>query len=141
MAHCLRLVLQDAGATSVEVRLKDYGETLLEVIDNGSGVSPENYVGLTRKYHTSKISEFDDIWAVASFGFRGEALSSLCELAGSFQVTTRTRDESVGTKISYQQDGSIASRSGVARAVGTTVEVGNLFLVRLAACLRQDHFR
>lgn len=63
-----------------EVRLKDHGADLLEVIDNGSGVEPENFQALTLKHFTSKISDFTDVATVETFGFRGEALSSLCAL-------------------------------------------------------------
>ena len=64
-----------------EVRLREHGSELVEVSDNGSGVEEENFEGLTLKHHTSKISDFSDLEVgVATFGFRGEALSSLCAL-------------------------------------------------------------
>ena len=66
---------------SPEVRLKEHGSELVEVVDNGSGVSKENFEALTLKHHTSKISDFSDLEVgVSTFGFRGEALSSLCSL-------------------------------------------------------------
>lgn len=70
----------DAGATNIDLRLKDYGMDLIEVSDNGCGVEEENFEGLTLKHHTSKIQEFADLTQVETFGFRGEALSSLCAL-------------------------------------------------------------
>jgi DNA mismatch repair protein PMS2 len=64
-----------------EVRLREHGLDLVEVSDNGSGVSEENFEALTLKHHTSKIKDFSDLEVgVATFGFRGEALSSLCAL-------------------------------------------------------------
>lgn len=51
----------DAGATKVDVKINDYGVTSFEVTDNGSGIVPENYEGLTAKYHTSKITNFQDL--------------------------------------------------------------------------------
>lgn len=54
-----------------QVRLKDYGAALIEVADNGCGVSPADFEALTRKYHTSKISDFGDLEGVTTFGFRG----------------------------------------------------------------------
>ena len=63
-----------------EVRLKDYGSDLIEVVDNGHGVEKENFAGLTLKHHTSKLRDFTDLVGVETFGFRGEALSSLCAL-------------------------------------------------------------
>lgn len=102
--------LKDAGAKHVEVKLKESGLELIEVSDNGSGISPSNYEGLALKYHTSKLSTFSDLSGVTSFGFRGEALSSLCELAGSFTVTTRTKNETVGVKLSFRRDGKLVQK-------------------------------
>lgn len=82
--------------------------------------------GLTLKYHTSKISEFSDLQTLSSFGFRGEALSSLCALA-DVSVTTRTKEEAVGARLSYDRSGTLTSQESVARAVGTTVAVAKLF--------------
>ncbi|CAN4091434.1 unnamed protein product [Withania somnifera] len=70
----------DAGATSIRVSLKDYGAESFQVIDNGCGISPHNFKVLALKHHTSKLSDFPDLQSLATFGFRGEALSSLCAL-------------------------------------------------------------
>lgn len=70
----------DAGARSVEIKLKENGADLVEVSDDGHGVEPHNFEALTLKHHTSKIRDFSDLSAVETFGFRGEALSSLCAL-------------------------------------------------------------
>ena len=70
----------DAGATNIDVRLKEGGSELLEVVDNGSGVEPRNFDALTMKHYTSKLRDFSDLASVGTFGFRGEALSSLCAL-------------------------------------------------------------
>ena len=99
----------DAGATHVDVKLREYGATSIEVTDNGSGINEENYIGLTAKYHTSKLSTFEDLRSVTSFGFRGEALSSLCELSGSFVVTTRTPEQAAAVKLTYDRTGALLS--------------------------------
>ena len=71
----------------LEVRLREHGLDLVEVSDNGSGVSEDNLEALTLKHHTSKIREFSDLEVgVATFGFRGEALSSLCALWYTVQL-------------------------------------------------------
>jgi DNA mismatch repair protein PMS2 len=70
----------DAGTTNIEVRLKNWGADSLEVVDNGFGVLPENFAALALKHHTSKLNVFADLVGVETFGFRGEALSSLCAL-------------------------------------------------------------
>lgn len=93
----------DAKAGHVEVKLKESGWESIEVSDNGSGISPKDYQALTLKYHTSKISGFADLRGVSSFGFRGEALSSLCEISGSFEVTTRTANQDMGVRLKYDR--------------------------------------
>ncbi|CAI5532442.1 unnamed protein product [Closterium sp. Naga37s-1] len=118
----------DAGATSVEVRLKDFGAELIEVADNGCGVAPPNWQALTLKYHTSKITHFSDLQSLSSFGFRGEALSSLCALA-DVTITTRTANEPIATRLVFDHSGKLlpGPREQVARAVGTTVSVAKIF--------------
>ena len=117
----------DAGATSVEVKVKECGADWIEVSDNGSGIDPSNYASIALKHHTSKLAEFADLNNVTSFGFRGEALNALCELSGSFTVTTKQATEQIGTKLIFAKDGSVSSEQPVARATGTTVVVNNLF--------------
>lgn len=116
----------DAGATSVEIRLKEYGSELIEVADNGHGIYPQDYESVMLKYHTSKLSCFEDLANVSSFGFRGEALSSLCALA-DVSVVTRTADEECGAKLSFDASGKLVSKVPTARAVGTTVAVQGIF--------------
>eukprot|EP00741_Cyanophora_paradoxa_P000117 tig00000057_g112.t1 len=116
----------DAGATSIEVRLKDYGADQFEVADNGSGVDPANYKSLALKHWTSKIRRFEDLESVASFGFRGEALSSLCAMS-TLVVTTRTAGHEIGARIEFEQSGNVAKQSPAAREVGTTVTVSGIF--------------
>ncbi|KAI0823883.1 hypothetical protein BC628DRAFT_1382209 [Trametes gibbosa] len=119
----------DAGATNIEVRFKDQGLESFEVIDNGSGISPADYDSIALKHHTSKLSSFTDLEIVATFGFRGEALSSLCALAQSVSVTTATSAEApAGTVIEFERTGKAKSRKGkAARQRGTTVTVTGLF--------------
>eukprot|EP00116_Pleurobrachia_bachei_P002005 sb/3462267/ len=114
----------DAHSTSVQITFRDYGKVSIEVSDDGSGISPENFGGLTLKHHTSKIRDFEDISEVGTFGFRGEALSSLCAL-GDLSVTTSTGG--AGSQIKYNHEGSIVSQSTCARGRGTTVTIENLF--------------
>ncbi|KAH9886499.1 hypothetical protein C8Q73DRAFT_748955 [Cubamyces lactineus] len=119
----------DAGATTIEVRFKNYGLESFEVIDNGSGIAPADYDSIALKHHTSKLSSFTDLEAVTTFGFRGEALSSLCALAESVSVTTATAAEApVGTVIEFERTGKTKERKGkAARQRGTTVTVSGLF--------------
>jgi len=81
---------------------------------------------LALKYHTSKLKNFADLTSVATFGFRGEALSSLCALA-KLSVVTRTVGDRAATRLCYDQNGRILSQKGEARPVGTTVSLEELF--------------
>ncbi|XP_033631128.1 mismatch repair endonuclease PMS2-like [Asterias rubens] len=116
----------DAGATNIDIRLKDYGSEVLEVIDNGSGVENNNFQGLTLKHHTSKLRDFSDLSSVDTFGFRGEALSSLCALSNMIVVTCH-ESAAVGTRLEYDHDGRLVKQTPCPRQHGTTVTLQNLF--------------
>ncbi|XP_055534971.1 mismatch repair endonuclease PMS2 [Wyeomyia smithii] len=116
----------DAGATIVEIKLKEHGSELVEVCDNGSGVEERNFVAMTAKYHTSKLKEFSDLACIETFGFRGEALSSLCALA-DMVIITRHELAAHGTKLHLDNHGVIIRENPCARSVGTTVSLSNLF--------------
>lgn len=116
----------DAGATIVDIKLKEYGGDLIEVSDSGVGVHSDNFQGLTLKHHTSKLQDFSDLINVETFGFRGEALSSLCALS-DMTITTRHRDAAVGTRLDFDHNGKITKQSSQARQIGTTVTLQNLF--------------
>ena len=117
----------DAGGSKIEVRLKECGLDMLEVIDNGSGIKPEDYEALAGKHTTSKLAAFDDLTGLATFGFRGEALSSLCAISASVVIQTRTAEQLVGTKLTYDRTGALVARESCAREVGTTVTLTGLF--------------
>eukprot|EP00070_Physeter_catodon_P017964 XP_023977422.1 mismatch repair endonuclease PMS2 isoform X1 [Physeter catodon] len=116
----------DASATNIELRLKDYGVELIEVSDNGCGVEEENFEGLTLKHHTSKIQEFADLTQVETFGFRGEALSSLCALS-DVTISTCHTSAKVGTRLVFDHNGKILQKTPYPRPRGTTVSVQQLF--------------
>ncbi|XP_019441764.1 PREDICTED: DNA mismatch repair protein PMS1 [Lupinus angustifolius] len=116
----------DAAATTIEINLKDYGQQSLQVIDNGNGISPLNFKVLALKHHTSKLEGFHDLQSLTTYGFRGEALSSIAAMA-NLSVETRTVNESIGSNLSFDHSGVLISESKIARKVGTTVTVKNLF--------------
>ncbi|KIJ19584.1 hypothetical protein PAXINDRAFT_69419, partial [Paxillus involutus ATCC 200175] len=118
----------DAGATNIEVRFQNYGLKAIEVVDNGSGIAPKDYDSLALKHYTSKLSSFEDLSRVLTFGFRGEALSSLCALSDGFSVSTATSSEApMGTILEMDRNGKVRNKCKVARQRGTTVTVTNLF--------------
>ncbi|KAF2849766.1 DNA mismatch repair protein-like protein pms1 [Plenodomus tracheiphilus IPT5] len=117
----------DAGATSIEVRFKNNGLDSIEVQDNGAGIAPADYDTIALKHYTSKLATYDDLSSLQTFGFRGEALSSLCALSHFHIVTTRASDGPKGTKLEFEQSGKLKGTSVVAAKQGTTVVVDTLF--------------
>mmetsp|Transcript_32741 Transcript_32741/g.101375 ORF Transcript_32741/g.101375 Transcript_32741/m.101375 type:complete len:669 (-) Transcript_32741:584-2590(-) len=115
----------DAGATSIDVRLKEHGASEIECSDNGIGISPCNFKNIAQRHATSKLQDFDALRCVESFGFRGEALASLCEIANEVVIVTRSKAEKVGTRLTLRH-GS-ATTTSCARSVGTTVTVRGIF--------------
>ncbi len=114
----------DAGATRIDVVVKDSGRTLVQVIDNGSGMSPADALLCFERHATSKIASAEDLEAILSYGFRGEALASIAAVA---EVTLRTRREQddTGTQVSIGAGGTTTST--VAAPEGSNFAVRNLF--------------
>ncbi|KAI9485895.1 MAG: hypothetical protein EXX96DRAFT_471853 [Benjaminiella poitrasii] len=117
----------DAGATSIEINFKENGIERIEVVDDGFGIDPSNYESLALKHYTSKLNNFEDLEKVLTFGFRGEALSSLCALS-QLTVTTATKDQApMGIKLEYDKNGTLISKTPISRTVGTTIQISNIF--------------
>ncbi|KAF4982919.1 hypothetical protein FZEAL_1547 [Fusarium zealandicum] len=120
----------DAGATSIvssDVRFKNQGLDLIEVADNGTGIAPANYASVALKHHTSKLSSYSDIATLQTFGFRGEALASLCALSVLAVTTCQAEEAPKGTKLSFEPSGALSGTVVVAASKGTTVSVERLF--------------
>ncbi|CCF60145.1 hypothetical protein KAFR_0J00770 [Kazachstania africana CBS 2517] len=118
----------DAGSNSIEIILKDYGVESIEFMDNGSGISQENFENLTKKHYTSKISTFDDISSLKTFGFRGEAISSIVTIAEKFVVVTNEAEgSSKATELDYNNDGKLTSQRVTTRNKGTTFKISKIF--------------
>ena len=127
-ASCLKELVEnslDAGATRVQVIVRDAGRTLLQVIDNGIGMSEMDARLAFERHATSKIREAQDLFSLRTMGFRGEALASICAVAQVEMATRRAEDET-GTLIEIH--GSDVVRQEVcACPVGTNIKVSNLF--------------
>ncbi|MDE6642908.1 MAG: DNA mismatch repair endonuclease MutL [Muribaculaceae bacterium] len=115
----------DAGADSISLILKDAGRTLIQVIDNGKGMSQTDARMAFERHATSKIKDAADLFDLHTMGFRGEALASICAIAQIEMTTKRTEDE-LGTCI--RLNGSqVESQEPTAAANGTNLMVKNLF--------------
>ena len=112
----------DAGATQVTVRLMAGGVRALVVEDDGCGIAPEDLPLALKRHATSKIASLSDLESVATMGFRGEALAAIASVA-DVTLTSRTAAQAHGWKL-QARSGELAA---AARAVGTTVEVQELF--------------
>ncbi|KAF9933383.1 Mismatch repair endonuclease pms2 [Linnemannia zychae] len=129
MATAVKELLEnslDAGSTSIVIKFKQNGLEYITVTDNGCGITDANLDTLALKHYTSKLNSFNDLAKVRSFGFRGEALSSLCALA-QLTVTTSTGDSPTGVLVEYNSDGIIQSKTPAPMTKGTIVKISNLF--------------
>ncbi len=115
----------DAGARSVSVVITDAGRTLIQVIDDGCGMSPDDAVLCFERHATSKIATAEDLDRILTFGFRGEALASIAAVA---EVTLRTRrpEDEIGTEVVFA-DSKLVSQEEVAAPCGSSFAVRNLF--------------
>ena len=115
----------DAGATAVTVDIRDGGITSIRVTDNGCGIYPEDILMAFKSHATSKISSAEDLYAVSSLGFRGEALSSI---AAAAKVTMRTRRRGAETGVeAVNEGGEMLSVRECACPEGTVIQVRELF--------------
>ncbi len=115
----------DAGATSVVVVINDSGRTLIQVIDNGCGMTPQEAALCFERHATSKIAKADDLYSIRTFGFRGEALASIAACADVTLKTRREEDE-CGTEVHIAEN-TIISQTETSCPVGTNIAVRNIF--------------
>ena len=115
----------DAGATRIEVELREGGRKFIKVVDNGSGMRPGDLQMAVQRFATSKISDADDLDHILTMGFRGEALPSIGAVA-HLRLTSRPPDQAEGATL-LVEGGAVAHPEAVGCPPGTTVEVANLF--------------
>ena len=115
----------DAGATKVSVLVTDAGRTLIRVIDDGCGMSPDDAVLCFERHATSKLASEEDLNHILTYGFRGEALASIAAVA---EVTLRTRrpEDEIGCEVSFAASQHMSTRE-VAAPSGSDFPVRNLF--------------
>ncbi len=116
----------DAGATRVDIEIEQGGARLIRVRDNGSGIAESDLPLALSRHATSKIASLDDLEAVASLGFRGEALASISSVS-RLTLMSRTAGQEAASKVEVEGRDMDARISPAAHPVGTTVEVRDLF--------------
>ncbi len=115
----------DAHASALSVIVKDAGNTLLQVIDDGDGMTPGDALLAFERHATSKISTYDDLLNIRTLGFRGEALASIAAVA-QVELRTRRAETETGTKVRIN-GGDVAENEPCAAPKGTSVTIKNLF--------------
>lgn len=115
----------DAGCKSVVVNFRDGGKELIQIVDDGCGMSPADARMAFDRHATSKIKAVDDIYAISTFGFRGEALASIAAVA-EVELTTRQQSDQLGSKIEIG-GGKFKNQSVVSAQTGSQFMVRNLF--------------
>ncbi len=114
----------DAGAKNIELHIKRAGKVLIQVIDDGIGMNEEDAVLSLQRHATSKIQTVDDLTKINTFGFRGEALSSIASVS-IFELKTETEESEIGTFIKVENDEMKVEKGSFPK--GTSVAVKNLF--------------
>ena len=115
----------DAGATEITIHLKDAGKTLVQITDNGCGMSPTDARMSFERHATSKISSANDLFCIRTMGFRGEALASIAAIA-DVELRTKRQEDEVGTFI-HVIGSEIKTQQPVACNNGTSFLIKNLF--------------
>ena len=114
----------DAGAKSISIEIENGGLASIKIVDDGSGMNAEDAHMSVLQHATSKLQSEDDLYKIATMGFRGEALASISSVS-EFVLTTKERDALVGTSVEIKNNESFVKEAGCAS--GTTIEVKNLF--------------
>lgn len=115
----------DAGATDISLIIKDAGKALIQIVDNGSGMTEEDAVMSFQRHSTSKIFSYDDLEEISTLGFRGEALASICSIS-QIEMKTKTGADDIGTLVRVEGN-EVTEVSKTTTPIGTSISVKNLF--------------
>lgn len=116
----------DSGATQIDIIIEQGGTQRIEVVDNGCGIPKAELVLAVSRHATSKIKTVEDLSAVATLGFRGEALASISSVS-RFEIISRIQDEGAAWQLRAEGEGQWGSLTPVAGRQGTTIKVEDLF--------------
>jgi len=115
----------DSGANKIQIVIKDAGRTLIQVIDNGCGMSRNDALQCFERHATSKVQTVDDLFSLTTKGFRGEALASIASIA-HVTLKTKQKDHELGTKVEIEGN-KLLGNEPCTCSNGTSIEVKNLF--------------
>ena len=115
----------DAGASQIQIIIKDAGRSLIQIVDDGCGMSATDARLAFERHSTSKISDAKDLFTLHTMGFRGEALASICAVA-QVELITMRKEDSIGTKICISGS-NLESQEPCATVAGSNFRVKNLF--------------
>ncbi|HXO75391.1 MAG TPA: DNA mismatch repair endonuclease MutL, partial [Puia sp.] len=115
----------DAGATDIRLFIQDAGKSLIQVVDNGKGMSETDARIAFERHATSKIRNIDDLFHIRTMGFRGEALASIAAVA-QVELRTRRPEDEAGTCIEIENS-RVVRQEPVALPTGTSIAMKNLF--------------
>jgi len=115
----------DSGATNIKLYVKDVGKTLLQVVDNGCGMNSADARMSFERHATSKINKANDLFAIKSMGFRGEAMASMAAIA-HIELKSKKTEKELGTRIIIQ-GGKVQKEEDCVCANGTSISIKNLF--------------
>lgn len=115
----------DASATTIKIELLDAGKRLIQISDNGSGMNPESIILAVDRHTTSKISAFEDLDSLKSFGFRGEALASIASIS-KFSIKSKTNSDELGHEVTFE-NGKLIAQQAANMLTGTIITVKDIF--------------
>ena len=115
----------DAGARRISIELEEGGKKLIRVRDDGIGMNASDAVLCLQRHATSKLQTEEDLWAISTLGFRGEALPSIAAVS-RFEIITREHDSDTGTRV-LVEGGTVADVSEIGCAAGTEITIRGLF--------------
>lgn len=115
----------DAGADKIQLVIKDAGKALIQIVDNGCGMSVTDARMCFERHATSKVKKAEDLFAIRTMGFRGEAMASIAAIA-QVEMKTRRHEDEIGTCISIE-GAQVVAQEPVATAAGTQISIKNLF--------------
>ncbi|XP_077978141.1 PMS1 protein homolog 1-like [Glandiceps talaboti] len=116
----------DAKATNIDIKLENSGFDKIEVRDNGTGIKQSDTTYMAQRHYTSKIADHVDLEKLQTYGFRGEALASLCAVA-TVTIVTKTGDDTIGMMYTLDQHGKVTAVKPASVNQGTAVCVSHLF--------------